>query len=178
MRQVAKWHIKILHIYPDLNIHMTNMIISLKYTQADFLHNRVPKRVRNNYFISSLRGKIRDDNIGVTRGCFTSTRLQNHYGDVIMGPMASQISSLAIVYSTDYWGPDQRKHQSSAWLAFVRGIHRWPVNSSHKRTVTRKIFPLDDVIIRTPFCSILIVFTVSSGVTCGHNFFQCNDSHH
>ena len=38
------------------------------------------------------------------------------------------------------------KHQSSASLAFVRGIHRWPVNSPHKGPVTRKMFPFDDVI--------------------------------
>ena len=48
----------------------------------------------------------------------------NHYGDVIMGTIASQITSLTIVYSTVYSGADQRKHQSSASLAFVRGIHR------------------------------------------------------
>ena len=41
---------------------------------------------------------------------------------------------------------DQRKHQSSASLAFVRGILRWPVNSPHKWPVTRKMFPFDDVI--------------------------------
>ena len=52
-----------------------------------------------------------------------------HYGDVIMGAMASQITSLVIVYSTVYSGADQRKHQSSASLAFVWGIHRWRVNS-------------------------------------------------
>ena len=45
-----------------------------------------------------------------------------------------------------YKGPDQRKHQSSASMAFVRGIHRWPVNSPHKRPVSRKMFPIDDVI--------------------------------
>ena len=45
-----------------------------------------------------------------------------------------------------YSDADQRKHQSSALLAFVRGIHRWPVNSPHKWPVTRKIFPFDDVI--------------------------------
>ena len=39
-----------------------------------------------------------------------------------------------------------RKHQSSASLAFVRGIHRWPVNSPHKGPVTRKIFLFDGVI--------------------------------
>ena len=32
----------------------------------------------------------------------------------------------------------------------VRGIHRWPVNSSHKRPVTRKLFPFDDVIMKIP----------------------------
>ena len=45
-----------------------------------------------------------------------------------------------------YSGADQRKHQSSASLAFVLGIHRWPVNSPHKWPVTRKMFPFDDVI--------------------------------
>ena len=69
-----------------------------------------------------------------------------HYGDVIVGAMASQITSLTIVYSTVYSAADQRKHQSSASLAFVRGIHRWSVNSPHKWPVTRKMFPFDDVI--------------------------------
>ena len=45
-----------------------------------------------------------------------------------MSSMASQITSLTIIYSTVYSGTDQRKHQSSALLAFVRGIHRGPVN--------------------------------------------------
>ena len=52
-----------------------------------------------------------------------------HYGDVIMGTIASQITSPTIVYSTVYSDADQRKHQSSASLAYVRGIHRGPVNS-------------------------------------------------
>ena len=46
------------------------------------------------------------------------------YNDVIMTTIASQITSLTVVYSTVYSGPDQRKHQSSASLAFVWGIHR------------------------------------------------------
>ena len=52
------------------------------------------------------------------------------------------------VYSTVYWGADQRKHQSSASLAFVRGIHRWPVNSPHKGPVTRVMFPFHYIIMR------------------------------
>ena len=72
-----------------------------------------------------------------------------HYNDVIMGEIASQITNLTIVYSIVYSDSDQRKHQSSASLAFVRGIHRGPVNSPHKWPVTRKIFPFDDVIMST-----------------------------
>ena len=71
---------------------------------------------------------------------------ENHYNDVIMSLIASQITSLTIVYSTVSSDADQRKHQSSASLAFVRGIHRGPVNSPHKWPVTRKMFPFDDVI--------------------------------
>ena len=71
-----------------------------------------------------------------------------HYNDVIMGAIASQITRLTIVYSTVYSDADQRKHQSSASLAFVRGIHRRPVNSPHKWPVTRKMLPFDDVIMK------------------------------
>ena len=65
-----------------------------------------------------------------------------HCSDVIMSAMASQITSLTIVYSTVFSGPDQRKRQSSVSLAFVRRIHQWPVNSPHKGPVTRKCFHL------------------------------------
>ena len=57
-----------------------------------------------------------------------------------MSMMASRITCLTIVYSTGYSGADQRKHQSSVSLAFVRVIHRWPVNSPHKGPVRRKCF--------------------------------------
>ena len=70
----------------------------------------------------------------------------SHYNDVIISAMASQITSCTIVYSTSYQGADQRKHQSFASLAFVRGIHWSPVNSPHNGPVTRKMFPFDDVI--------------------------------
>ena len=64
--------------------------------------------------------------------------LSTHYNDVIMGAITSKITSLTIVYSTDYSDTDQRKHQSSASLAFP-----------HKGPVTRKMFPFDDVIMIT-----------------------------
>ena len=72
-----------------------------------------------------------------------------HYDDVIMSAIPSQITSLTIVYSTVYPGADESKHQNSASLAFVWGIHRGPVNSPHKWPVTRKMFPFDDVIMNT-----------------------------
>ena len=59
-----------------------------------------------------------------------------HYIDVIMGAIACQITSLTIVYSTNYSDANQRKHQNSASLAFVWGIYRSPVNSPHKWPVT------------------------------------------
>ena len=59
-----------------------------------------------------------------------------------MGAIASQITSLTIVYSTVYTDADQRKHQSSASLAFMWGLHRGPVNSPYKWPVTRKCFHL------------------------------------
>ena len=70
----------------------------------------------------------------------------NHYCDAVMGTVASQITSLTIVYTTVYSDADQSKHQSSASLAFMWGIHRGPVNSPHKWPVTRKMLQFDDVI--------------------------------
>ena len=70
----------------------------------------------------------------------------NHYSDVKLGAIASQITSLRIVYSTVYLGTDQRTYQSTASLTFVRGIHRWPVNIPRKWPVTQKMLPFDDVI--------------------------------
>ena len=67
-----------------------------------------------------------------------SGKARDHCSDVIMGAMASQITSLMIAYSTVYSGANQRKHQGSASLVFVWGNHRSPVNSTHKWPVTRK----------------------------------------
>ena len=84
--------------------------------------------------------------------------MKGHYTEVIMGTMASQITSLTTVYSTIYSGADQRKHQSSTSLAFVRGIHQGLVNSPHKWPVTRKMIPFDDIImdISLPLSIIMI----------------------
>ena len=103
-----------------------------------------------------------------------------HYSDFITGTMVSRITSLTIVYSTVY--SDQGKHQSSASLAFVRGIHRWAVNSQHKWPVRRKMFPFDDVIMDSltmscqrrprqtagyPWCIRIWWYQTTSNLPCG-----------
>ena len=87
-----------------------------------------------------------------------------HYSDVIIRAMASRITSLTIVYSTVHSGADQRKHQSSASLAFVRWIHWWPVNSPHKWPVTQKMFPFDDVIIYFIYAAVTTI-PLATGIT-------------
>ena len=88
--------------------------------------------------------------------------------------MTPQITSISIVYSIVYSGADQRKLQNSASLAFVRGIHRWPVNSPHIGPVTQKMFPFDDVVIfkshRTD-CRDICTDGRSDGKTDGLYFF-------
>ena len=72
-----------------------------------------------------------------------------HYSYAIMSAMVSQITGVSIVCLTACSGADQRKHQSSASLAFVREIHRWPIDFPNKGPVTRKTFPFDGVIMYT-----------------------------
>ena len=90
-----------------------------------------------------------------------------------MSAMASQITSLPIVYSTVYSGEDQRKHQSPVSLAFVRGIHRWLVNSPHKGPVTRKLFPFDDVIIHTRMINAITYMHPGHGCDHGIHCSHC-----
>ena len=73
-------------------------------------------------------------------------KTMEHYSDVIMSAMASQITRVLIVCSAVCSDTDQRKYQSSMSLAFVRGIHQSPVNSPHKGPVIWKMFRFDDVI--------------------------------
>ena len=97
--------------------------------------------------------------------CQTISELVNHfeshYNDVIMSTMASQITSLRIVYSSIYSGVDKRKYQSSVLLAFVRGIQRWLVNSRHKWPITRKMLPFDDVIMHVSCGCFSLVMPIS-----------------
>ena len=67
------------------------------------------------------------------------------YSDIIISTPASRITGVAIVYRNFSLGADQREYQSSASLAYMRGIHRWPVNPPQKGLAMLKIFPFDDI---------------------------------
>ena len=123
-----------MHISWDiLYIPITN-VVSCVIVWLSCLHGLVKGRCSPSPYIVKLHLSCSDPWI-----CF-------HYDDVIMTMLASQITSLTVVYSIVYSDVNQRKHQSSASLAFVREIHRGPVNFPHKWPVTRKMFPFDDVI--------------------------------
>ena len=97
-------------------------------------------QIKNNYWISHWLQNTTQF-IG-----FKGSRSHKYYSDVIMRAMASQITGVSLVCSTVCSGADQGKYQSSASLAFVRGIHWCPVTFLHKGPVTRKTFPFDEVI--------------------------------
>ena len=84
-------------------------IVDFKY----LFNNRLPEK----YYLLCEQGCFGPDDEGHGPGVGASSGKNHHYSDVIMGTMASQITSLAIVYSTVYSGADQ----SSASLAFVCG---------------------------------------------------------
>ena len=101
-----------------------------------------------------------------------------------MSAMAPQITGVTIVYSIICSGADQEKHPSSVSLAFVRGFHRWPLNSPHKGPATRKMFPFDDVIMwpwldKRCHGTRIVALTLADTVTCPYcgGSFTCNIFH-
>ena len=92
-----------------------------------------------------------------------------HYSDVIMSAIAYQITGVMVVYSTV-----QRKHQSYASLTFLRGMHRWLVNSPHKGPVTQEIFPFDDIIMITSHLSVRLVMILLNS---SNGSYQFNAAH-
>ena len=95
---------------------------------------------------NSLAWLIKSTGYCICTGQYRTTsncgKLHQNLHMTLQGTVASQITSLTIVYSAAYSDADQRKHHSSASMAFVRVIHRSPVNSPHKWPVTRKCFHL------------------------------------
>ena len=137
-----------MRIYKKYKIHAYIKVMSIFY---ECINNNVFKYPHITIRLYWRKMSIQNDaswNMGLVHCGFVQQVYFGvmHYNDVIMSTMAYQITSLTLVYSAVYSDADQRKHQSSASLAFVRGIHREPGNSPHKWPVTRKKFPLDDVI--------------------------------
>ena len=88
-------------------------------------------------------------------------------------------TSITIFYTTVCLGAEQRKHQSSASLVFVRGIHWWPVNSPHKWPVTRKMFPFDDgvmtIVVQRDACCAVFCSVTQYNATQYENTIQYNE---
>ena len=130
-----------------VKIYILNMSLEITYLSL-VLHNKHFSPGSNESILSGVKYKViistthyrNDIQYGIS---LVSTLLSLQC--VIMGAMASQTTGVFIVCSRVCSGADQRKYQSSASLAFVRGIHRWPVDSPHKGPVTQKMFPFDDI---------------------------------
>ena len=93
----------------------------------------------------SRRRSFEISSCSLRRHCYVSGQQQakswfHHYSEVIISEMASPITSVWIIYSTIYLGADQGKHQSSASLALVRGIHQWLVNSPGRASNMENVF--------------------------------------
>ena len=133
-------------IYFTLPLQTRNYQISLRSIPLyDILHVLCFVAVRDHQVLS-LSFTITSPALGQCFHCLNASELSLTLQWRHTECDGSQIASLMIVYSTIYSGADQRKHQSSTSLAFVRGIHRGPMNSTHEGPVTRKMFPFDDVI--------------------------------
>ena len=84
-----------------------------------------------------------------------------HYNDVIMSTMASQITSLTVVYSTVLFRHRSKKTSKLCVTGLCEGNSPWPVNSPHKGPVTRKMFPFHDVIMGCVIGCIQLTLTLT-----------------
>ena len=130
---VWKWHIE--------KGHWVNVCITKPVLHNDIFEKK--NRHDANFYVIGPQVVAKTSGASSDNKAVTNTTLGlSHYDGVIMNAMASQITSLTIVYSIVYSDADQRKYQSSASLAFVRGIHRGTVNSPHKWPVTWKFLSI------------------------------------
>ena len=81
--------------------------------------------------------------------CVLRLVTDNHYNEVIMTTVASQITSLTIVYSIRLFRRRSKKTSKLRVTGLCAGNSPGPVNSPHKGPVTRKMLPFDDVIMFT-----------------------------
>ena len=119
------------------------------------------------------KSTVYDKNRNTTK-CRPCANSSWHYSDVIMGDMASQITSMSSVFSVVCSAAHQRKHQSSALLAFVRAVHRSPVNSPHKGPVTRKMLPFDCVIMHNTMSRHIVRLNIKSILNSEYHDYGCS----
>ena len=113
-------------------------------------------RIDNNVFVHQSRHRECLKSRKPVKFAVSYMFSNQHYSDVIMTAMVSQIIDVTIIYSNICSGANQRKHQSSASLAFVSGNHRWMVISPLKGPVMWKMFPFDAVIMSSKRCEICL----------------------
>ena len=107
---MRKWPAQVSTVVANVGRELSLLKMAINMANADYL----------SFFLwNELEPRCQQRAVGSLELLF-----YKHYADVIMTTMASQITSLTIVYSIVYSDADQRKHQSFASLAFVWGIHR------------------------------------------------------
>ena len=84
-----------------------------------------------------------------------------------MSTIASQITSLTVVYSSVYSDVDQRKTSKLRVTGLCVANSPGPVNSPHKWPVTRKMFPFDDVIMPWLIHAVVAITLMYSNGRCG-----------
>ena len=137
---IQTWHeMYFLYARPDRRIstHVIHMDIKWFWMRNRKLSNTDNRCNTNMILLTSAflsREKVFQDPLAQNR----VAHRKYHYSDVMMSTMASQITGVSMVCSSVCSGANQRKHESSAALVFVRGIYRWPMVSLHKGPVTRK----------------------------------------
>ena len=99
---------------------------------------------------------------GITRTCWKHITVTSLWARWRLKSPASRLFTQPFIQA------DRRKHQRSASLAFVRWIHRSPVNSPHKWPVTRRMFPFYDVITKNQMDLYVNSFSATRLTPCNH----------
>ena len=102
----------------------------------------IPTLSNDHHLLSEVIGYVTKVHVSPSTGLMQFV-VSSHYSDITMSLMASDITSISTVcWTFSFILVHIKIHQSSATLAFVGGIHWWPVVSPYKGPVTRKYYYL------------------------------------
>ena len=121
--------------------------------------------VRQCHVVTTTYCVINDNKVGIMATLGFQCR---HYNRVIMGTIASQITSFTIVYSivySDLFRCRSKKTSKLRLTGLCAGNSPGPVNSLHKWPVTWKMFPFDVIIMKVPW---LLESSVVPSMVCVH----------